>query len=100
MAWSAGDRDSAGNVQVDFIWGNMPMQPSSRGTDRDVTFSEAYDYEAIFSDAEPADFGQGKVFPSNEAAYSASGTERFGDSVIDAGWWNNYPGPQTYNGWD
>lgn len=102
MAWSQGDRDDRGNIQVDFVWGNMPMQPSSRGTDRaeGSTFADVYDLSQFWSDSEQAEFGVGRDFPDNEADYSLTGTERIGDAVIDYGWWNNYPGPREYEGWD
>lgn len=97
MSWSQGDRDSSGELQVDFIWGNMPMQPSSRGTDREEgkTFADQgtpwNDLWAASEDADGSGPGQGRTFPLDTAV---------ADHVIDFGWWNNYPGPQTYNGWD
>ena len=37
-------RDSGGNVQVDFVWGNMPMQPDD---DRDTPLDSALDNHVI-----------------------------------------------------
>ena len=31
-------RDDSGNVQVDFVWGNMPLQPNDDRTDQGVSF--------------------------------------------------------------
>ena len=94
MAWEQGDRDSGGNLQVDFIWGNIPMQPSSRETDRPVgkTFADqGTDWDEYWAASESVEGTQGRKFPIDTA---------INDHVIDLGWWNNYPGPQTYNGWD
>ena len=40
-------RDDAGNVQVDFVWGNMPMQPND---DRDTNLDPALDNHVIAVD--------------------------------------------------
>ena len=113
MSWYNGALDSGGNLQVDFIWGNMPMQPGFNG--HGAIRGEGHTFwDNLHTDLEGAQNEMSQYFQDAvQAAWQANPSgafwqhgfpfdndPRIGDHVIDYGWWNNYPGPQDYNGWD
>lgn len=72
--------DSAGNVRVDFVWGNYPMQPNDERTDGTAVVAVANDY------AQNYDWTGYTVYPSARLTAATSNNHTLAEAE-----WNNYP---------
>jgi hypothetical protein len=71
--------DSAGNVRVDFVWGNYPMQPNDERTDGTAVVSVANDASGNY------DWSGHTVYPS---ARLDAALDNHANAEAE---WNNYP---------
>jgi hypothetical protein len=72
--------DSAGNVRVDFVWGNYPMQPNDERTDGTAVVEVANDYTGNY------DWTGHTVYPSARLTAATSNNHTLAEAE-----WNNYP---------
>jgi hypothetical protein len=72
--------DSAGNIRVDFVWGNHPMQPNDERTDGTAVVEVANDYSGNY------DWSGYTVYPSARLTAATSNNHTLAEAE-----WNNYP---------
>jgi hypothetical protein len=72
--------DSAGNVRVDFVWGNYPMQPNDDRTDGTAVVAVANDYTQNY------DWSGYTNYPSARLTAATSNNHTVAEAE-----WNNYP---------
>jgi hypothetical protein len=72
--------DSAGNVRVDFVWGNYPMQPNDERTDGGTTTVVAADADQNY------DWSGYTVKPSARLTAATTNNHTLAEAE-----WNNYP---------